>query len=57
MKIWQSPTDSLFDAPLIGESAPVEGEEIKDDTVVLKTAECAFYSMDSIKCLAFKKAV
>lgn len=57
MKIWQSPTDSLFDAPLIGQSAAIEGEETKDDTVVLKTAEKAFYSMDSIKCLAFKKAV
>ena len=56
MKVWQSPTDSLFDVVM----QPDESEEQKtevDNRVLLIEREATFLSMDSVKCLALRKAL
>jgi len=56
MRLWQSPSLSLFDAPLESLDG-AEEEEVKTDHLILMSHKAAEISIDKIKCQAFKKAL
>ena len=61
MRIWQSPSGKLIDAPkdlpALDANEEMKTEAVVDDRVVLIHHQNAFISMDQVKCLAFKKTI
>lgn len=65
MHLWQSPTLSLFNAPIDGAEESKKEEDgseeskvaVVDDRVTLMNKQGALISIDQIKCQAFKKAL